>query len=82
MKLPTLRRLPTVVGSRVESVEPAPHARWMLGICSFIRAAALGELGIHVFERKARRAPSEAAVGAAVREGGRQQQAAKAGARL
>lgn len=64
--------------SWVESVETAPHGRWMLGICSFMRAAALGELGIHVFERKAWRAPPEAAVGAAVREGGREQKATKA----
>lgn len=49
---------------------PPPHARWKWGICSFISAAALAELGIHAFERKAQRAPSEAAVGAAVREGG------------
>lgn len=45
--------------SRVESVEHAPHGRWMLGICSFIRVEAVGELGIHVFECKT---PSEAAV--------------------
>lgn len=30
---------------RVESVEPAPHGRWMLGTCSFIRVEALGGLG-------------------------------------
>lgn len=63
--------------SRAESVETTPHARWMLGICSFIRAAALGELGIHVFELKAWRALSEAAVGAAVSEGGRERKSCK-----
>lgn len=47
---------------RVESMKPAPHGRWMLGICSFIRVQAPGELDIHVFERKAWRAAVEAAV--------------------